>query len=132
MRRSGLMSGRDWTKPEPKPVKTNSQEVWPLVIAQLDANGYEFESTVAAEQALLEACRQRHVYGVRKYGMGLQVENGRDPLRDLLDEALDAVAYSRQNYERTRTSEDWDLHREAVQFAARVMDRILRKERAHG
>lgn len=126
------MSPRDWTKPEPQPVQTGSAAVWPLVIAQLEADGYEFESTVAGQEALLEAFRQRHAYGLRKYGEGLQVENGRNPLRDLLDEALDAVAYSRQNYEQTHQEEDWELHGNAVQFAARVMDRLLRKERGHG
>lgn len=127
---------RDWTKPEPKPVRTDSPEVWPLVLEDLRRTpvasrylGYGVPS--ATHTALTEACRQRHEFGIRKHGLPLQVENGRNPLRDLLDEALDAVVYSRQHFERTRLSEDWDLHVEAIRYAARVVGRVLKQEHAH-
>ena len=122
---------RDWTKPEPPPVRTGTQAVWPLIISSLQRGEYESSSTIAAEDALTEACCQRHQLGIQRYGTALEVENGRDPLRDLLDEALDAMAYSRQNYERTQRGLDWELHLLAVEFAARVMGRILQMG-AHG
>jgi hypothetical protein len=114
----------DWTKPEPPPVKTDSAEVWPLVIASLRdrAGGLPF-----VPDELIDACRQRHEFGKAKYkGIGLQVLNGRNPLNDLRDEALDAVAYSRQQHERTKAPEDWDLHLDCVRLAARVVERIVR------
>lgn len=47
----------------------------------------------------------------------------------LQEKALDAVAYSRQQYERTHAQEDWALHVLAVEFAARVVQRILETQR---
>lgn len=117
---------KDWTKPEPPPLATDTQEVWPLVIGDLQGMKYETDSSVNADDDLLEACRQRHQVGRQKYGTGLRVHNGRAPLRDLLDEALDACAYSRQQYEQSRLTVDWELHELAIQFAARVMWRIRR------
>lgn len=39
---------------------------------------------------------ERKAFGLRKYGTTLQAHNGRDPLKDLYDELLDAVVYTRQ------------------------------------
>lgn len=94
----------DYTTPEPPPQRTDSPEVWPLIIADLQGGAYSAVATFYGplDGDLSEAARQRHEFGLRKYGVGLQVENGRRPLRDLLDEALDACAYSRQWLERLR------------------------------
>lgn len=114
----------DWTKPEPPPVKTGSVEVWPLVIDDIQ-RGWSGPYTMSASQQLEDACIQRHEFGCRKHKAALEVLNGRNPLNDLRDEALDAVAYSRQQYERTKAPEDWDLHLDCVRLAARVIERIV-------
>lgn len=41
----------------------------------------------------------RGAYGERKYGTKLTALNGRDPLKDLYEELLDAVVYCRQMIE---------------------------------
>jgi hypothetical protein len=38
----------------------------------------------------------RKAFGLKKYGTLLQAHNGRDALRDLYDELLDAIVYVRQ------------------------------------
>ena len=43
---------------------------------------------------LIAGMRQRRAFGVAKYGKPLTLDNGRDHLRDLLDEALDAIVYA--------------------------------------
>jgi len=42
---------------------------------------------------------ERGEYGIRKYGTKLTVHNGRDPLNDAYEEALDLVVYLRQMIE---------------------------------
>ncbi len=65
-------------QPDPKP--NTHPAVWDLVIAEM---------------------RSRDDLGRRRYGVPLQPHNGRDALRDALEEALDLVAYLRQAiYER--------------------------------
>ena len=66
------------SQPDPKP--NAYPAVWLLVIADMDA---------------------RDRVGRARYGTPLQPHNGRDALRDLYEELLDAVAYCRQAiYER--------------------------------
>lgn len=45
---------------------------------------------------VLEDMRARDAEGRRKYGVPLQPNNGRDPLVDAYQEALDLVVYLRQ------------------------------------
>jgi hypothetical protein len=45
----------------------------------------------------------RHRVGVERYGTPLQAHNGRDALRDLYEELLDAVVYLRQVMEERDT-----------------------------
>jgi hypothetical protein len=45
---------------------------------------------------VLEDMRKRDELGRQRYGTRLQPHNGRDSLRDLYEELLDAVAYTRQ------------------------------------
>ncbi len=40
--------------------------------------------------------QERHAHGIRKYGTALQPHNGRDALRDLYEELLDAAVYTKQ------------------------------------
>jgi hypothetical protein len=63
---------------QPAPVPNDLPAVWDLVI---------------------EDMRQRDALGLSRYGTRLQPHNGRDGLRDAFEEALDMVAYLRQEIE---------------------------------
>jgi hypothetical protein len=43
-----------------------------------------------------EDLKARLKLGISRYGFGLQANNGRDALRDLYEELLDAACYTRQ------------------------------------
>lgn len=65
-----------------EPVKSDSPAMWDLVMTDM---------------------RDRDESGLRKYGVRLQADNGRDVLVDTYQELLDAVVYIRQAiYERDR------------------------------
>jgi hypothetical protein len=68
--------------PEPMPIRNGGVSVWDLVISDM---------------------KGRDEFGRRKYGTPLQVNNGRDPLVDAYQEALDLVVYLRQAIERRTT-----------------------------
>ncbi len=77
--------------PQPPPTAGEGAEVWPLL----------FSSTALVIPDWLRAdMRERHELGVKKYGTGLRVWNGRDPVVDAFQEALDLVVYARQARER--------------------------------
>jgi hypothetical protein len=63
------------TKNQPAPKPSGLPDVWPLVIADMQA---------------------RDAAGRRKYGVPLQPHNGRDALQDLYEELLDAAVYIKQ------------------------------------
>jgi ABC-type amino acid transport substrate-binding protein len=105
----------DLIKPQPPPQKTDSPEVWPIIVERLEREGLD---------DLAELARARDQFGRQKYGTALQVDNGRDPLADLMQEALDAMAYSRQYYEREKTEDAYDLYVMAKAFAKAVLKRI--------
>jgi hypothetical protein len=63
---------------QPAPVPNDLPAVWDLVI---------------------EDMRRRDALGLSRYGTRLQPHNGRDGLRDAFEEALDMVAYLRQEIE---------------------------------
>lgn len=94
---------------------------------QMGLSGYDLERLARAMDARNEFGRQK--YGI---GIGLQVENGRDPLKDASEEALDLSVYTRQQFERTGRPDDWEIHRLAVLMAARIQWRMaLRDAEAH-
>lgn len=61
-------------EPQPTPVDSGEPDIQPLVAADLDA---------------------RYAHGVKMYGQGLKIDNGRDMLRDLYEEQQDALIYTR-------------------------------------
>jgi len=65
-------------KPEPDPKANDSRPVWELVVEDMN---------------------ERHQEGIRKYGVPLQAFNGRKPLIDAYQEALDLAVYLRQAIE---------------------------------
>jgi len=62
-------------------------DVWAEVIAELEQQG-------RTPARVLLLMRERRQVGIDRYGVPLQRGNGRDAERDLLEELLDAVAYS--------------------------------------
>lgn len=74
-------------RPQPAPVADASSEVWPTIFGNVNL----------CLPAWLEAdMRARHELGRKKYGVSLQVTNGRNPLRDAYEEVLDLLAYTQQ------------------------------------
>ncbi len=64
-----------FVKEQAPPIKNDKPAIWDLVIADMV---------------------HRDRVGRERYGTPLQVNNGRDALRDLFEELLDAVVYCRQ------------------------------------
>lgn len=78
--REAWQRGVTWAQEQPRPLPNALPAVWSLV--QLDM-------------------RTRDAIGRERYGTPLQPHNGRDALRDLYEELLDACVYARQAlYER--------------------------------
>lgn len=46
-----------------------------------------------AQDELIDLIRRRKQLGIERYGVGLQVDNGRDVVQDALEEALDLSIY---------------------------------------
>lgn len=65
--------------PEPQPTPADGVAIWDLVIKDM---------------------QERDRAGEAKYGTRLQADNGRDPLIDAYQEALDLAVYLRQEIER--------------------------------
>ena len=74
---------------QPLPVPTDGPGMHDLVIADLPTDG-----TIWPEIGNMLAWRRD--LGLARYGQPLQAWNGRDAVRDLLEECLDAMAYARQ------------------------------------
>jgi len=72
--------------PQPAPVTDDAgSEVWPSLLAE-----------VALSPELRALCEERDALGRAKYGTPLRAHNGRDALKDALQEALDLAAYLQQ------------------------------------
>ena len=66
---------------EQTPPKPSDGDVWKLVMQDMES---------------------RRLFGIARYGVPVQVGNGRDPLVDLYQELLDACVYIRQEIEQRR------------------------------
>lgn len=108
---------------QPPPKKTDTPEVWPLIVADVRDGRYDVVHPYWRERLAVEM-EARNAFGVEKYGMPVRVENGRDPLRDALEEALDLCCYTRQQCETTGRMDDWETHRMAVRMASRIQWRM--------
>jgi hypothetical protein len=109
--------------PEPAPVRTDSPAVWPFVIA--DAPRVADEASTRVLSRLLSDMSARHEEGIRKYGVPLQVENGRNPAVDAYQEALDLTVYARQQWERHHTRMWWVIYEDALKLAARICAALM-------
>jgi hypothetical protein len=104
--------------PQPPPTGDGA-EVWPLVIAELRAQGHH---------RLAEYGAARDAFGRAKYGTPLRVVNGRDALVEVLQEALDAVAYARQFHEEACNATSFAIYRGAIVFAQAVAEALDDRE----
>lgn len=73
------------TEPQPPPTGDNGRHVWDLVIEDMKARDW---------------------VGAERYGTRLRAFNGRDPLIDAYQEALDLCVYLRQEIEQRREREE--------------------------
>lgn len=80
-----MSSSKDFIPTQPPPIKNEKQEVWPLVIKDME---------------------ERHEFGKKKYGVGLQPFNGRSSLKDSYEEILDLAVYLRQKIEEQKEIEN--------------------------
>jgi hypothetical protein len=104
------------TAQQQAPQATPSPAVWPLVIKDLDAlNAPEW-----LKQVLAEDMRARDAAGREKYGLPLQVENGRNAGVDAYQEALDLAVYARQRLEQTGLAFWASVSEQAVGLAADI------------
>lgn len=86
-----------------------------LIIAGLPEDGTIYPE-LAAELA------KRRDLGLARYGQPLQAHNRRDPIRDLLEECLDGMAYARQAL---IESPSWGLGEAATMPLKVIEDRLL-------
>ena len=105
----------DTSKPEPAPTGDGTP-VWPVIMAACKGGK-------AAD--LIPHMQSRHAFGVAKYGTPLRANNGRQPLIDAFQEALDLVAYLGQASMEAPADAELDvMFDESVQWALKVLRRI--------
>jgi hypothetical protein len=73
------------SRPEPPPQNGSGDPLWPAVIARY-----------ADRPAFAAAARERHEFGVAKYGCALRAHNCRNARIDALQEAMDLIVYLEQ------------------------------------
>lgn len=89
---------RDLAELEQLPVESpaSAPAAWDVVLdrarAQRDRYGADGVPTPVFD-AMIAAMEQRDRMGASKYGMRLRPDNGQDPLREAIQEALDLCAY---------------------------------------
>jgi hypothetical protein len=117
--------------PQPPP-KSGAISVWPLVIADVKRR---LPPTDVCRGFLVIDMEARDKFGRDKYGSPLQTLNGRDPLVDAYQEALDLCVYLRQHAEEEKallishvpTSQ---LYERALDLAYDIRIQMLHRERA--
>lgn len=108
---SGPTETVNLSAPEPPPEANDNTPVWELVIADMHERDHE---------------------GRRKYGVPLQAENGRNPLVDAYQEALDLSVYLRQAIEEERAQgEMLDEVQAAYEDLRKRRDSMRRYMEAH-
>ena len=78
--------------PEPSPINSDDTQpaLWDLVIADFE---FGFLGCQDYKDGILELMRNRHRFGIKKYGVPLKVKNGRNFLNDSIQENLDILPY---------------------------------------
>jgi hypothetical protein len=93
----------DYTVPQPPPKNDeNAVPLWPLIIGECEERAVrlcrptinrEDETTAQNIRSMVADMKQRHEFGVAKYGVPLVAHNGRDHLSDAYQELLDVIVY---------------------------------------
>lgn len=78
--------------PEPPPIPDSGEEIWPIVISDLRAQG---GCNPAFLDRFIEQCRLRETMGREKHGVVFRANNGRNGLVDAFQESLDLIVYLR-------------------------------------
>lgn len=86
----------------------NAPALWPMIIAEVEieaANLLRLGSNTDVARSrnvrrVVDDMKQRHEFGVTKYGVPLVAKNGRDHLSDAYQEFLDAIVYLRAEIEK--------------------------------
>jgi hypothetical protein len=108
---------------QPPPVANDEPAVWPVVIRDIESRCHGGASTEGLEQ-LADDARERDRVGRDRYGVPLQLHNGRDALVDAYQECLDAMVYLRQacaeELDRAREVQLAVLYSESLELARRV------------
>ena len=81
--------------PEPPPIKNDTVPVWEQVIKDYD----KFVIDHLYKEEIIELMIERDKFGRKKYGVPLQIFNGRNPIKEMIQEILDKVAYCKQAIE---------------------------------
>lgn len=103
--------------PQPPPTGNGQVVLWQAIAKAV-------ESLDSAEADwLCELLHERAVFGKKKYGGWLRVNNGRDALRDILEEALDGYMYTTRLWMETGSHDAEELQR-AFLDALRLFRRI--------
>ena len=80
---------------EPEPVDSDNPVVWKLVIQDYR----ELVPENLFQEEIIKLMNERNQFGIEKHGMPLRTFNGRNPLRDSVQEILDAIVYTKQAIE---------------------------------
>jgi hypothetical protein len=92
---------------EPAPIRNTAPHVWDLVIDDLKQRACVLSAdTDGLYWRVAYDMRDRDLMGAKRYGVHLQAHNGRNPLIDAYQEALDCVVYLRQAIEEGRPVQD--------------------------
>ena len=107
---------------EPDPIPNKHKAVWPQVLADL-------KEKIGIPPTLLEDMRSRDQFGLKKYGTQLQPFNGRNPIRDAYQEALDLCVYTKQaTIENPADREVDEAHGKAVRCAIALRQLLDKKK----
>lgn len=79
---------------EPKAVGNNSRPIWEIIQEE-----YAKSHSGFFMDEVIEIMKERDRFGREKHGVPLQAFNGRNPLRDSIQEKCDFIAYIRQAIE---------------------------------
>lgn len=116
----------DYVNGEPEPIHNFNPSVHDLLVndAKHKVMGFARPGmTDIIKEQMIDLFRTRKAYGLNKYGTVLQSENGRDFLKDAIEETIDQLAYVRQGLEENTGDENL---KEAYRLAVAALDGMLR------
>lgn len=111
----------DYSHGEPPPKDSTGPGMHDLVIQELMLGPID-----DATLAVVDLMKDRKVFGLKKYNKPLQAFNGRNPLKDLIDELGDALVYARQLWqEKPAARDNFDLYRAVLHMTKAVMEKSI-------